>query len=144
VTETRALFAKHSLRCTQQRMAVFESLLESKSHPTAEELYRLVKPKTEKLSLATVYNALEALCHAGLVQRLPMSNGCCRYDADTVMHLHVRFPETAEIEDVPEHLSRRLMEQLPEALLREIGGALGVQIDGVCVQLLATRTTPRT
>lgn len=142
VTETRELFAKHSLRCTRQRMAVFEALVGNGGHPTAEELYRLVRPKTEKLSLATVYNALEALCSANLVQRLPMSNGCCRYDAKTSRHLHVRFPETAEIEDVPDHLSETLMSRFPEELLREIGEALGVRIDGVSIHLLATRKTP--
>ncbi|MDY7110462.1 MAG: transcriptional repressor, partial [Planctomycetota bacterium] len=131
----------HSLRCTRQRMAVFEALRESHSHPTAEELYRIVRPGMEKLSLATVYNALEALCTAGLVQRMPMSNGCCRYDADTEWHLHVRFPETAEIEDLPAHLSEKLMKRLPDELLREVGDALGVRINGVSIHLLATRET---
>jgi Fur family peroxide stress response transcriptional regulator len=139
VTDTRELFAKHSLRCTRQRVAVFEALRESGGHPTAEELYRLVKPGMEKLSLATVYNALEALCHVGLAQRLPMSNGGCRYDADTEWHLHVRFPETAEIDDLPHHLSEKLMKRLPDELLREVGEALGVRIDGVSIHLLATR-----
>jgi len=138
---TRELFASHSLRCTQQRMAVYEALGKCESHPTAEELFRLVKPTTEKLSLATVYNSLEVLCKAGLVRKMPMSNGCCRYDADTSPHLHVRFPETAEIEDVPEHLSRRLFDHLPMEVLEEIGATLGVQVDGMSIQLLATRNT---
>jgi Fur family peroxide stress response transcriptional regulator len=143
VTDTRELFAKHSLRCTRQRMAVFEALLESRGHPTAEELYRLVRPGMEKLSLATVYNALEALCNVGLVDRLPMSNGCCRYDGDTDWHLHVRFPETSEIEDLPHHLSEKLMKRLPDELLQEVGEALGVRIDGVSIHLLATRAGER-
>jgi len=142
MTTTRELFASHSLRCTQQRMAVFEALRRYRTHPTAEELYRLVKPSTEKLSLATVYNSLEVLCKAGLVRKMPMSNGCCRYDADTSPHMHIRFPETAEIEDVPEDLSRRLLDHLPMGVLNEIGQAMGVKVDGMSIQLLATRTAP--
>ena len=40
MTATRDLFAGHSIRCTPQRMAVYAALHQSKSHPTAEELYR--------------------------------------------------------------------------------------------------------
>jgi Fe2+ or Zn2+ uptake regulation protein len=123
-------------------MAVYEALCETRSHPTAEELFRVVRPRTEKLSLATVYNALEALCGAGLVRRIPMSNGCCRYDSDTSMHLHVRFRDTYEIEDVPSDLAAQLLDHVPQDVLAEIGRSLGVEIDGVSIQLLATRGTP--
>ena len=46
------------------------------------------------LSLATIYNTLEAFCQAGLAQRLPTPNGCCRYDATLENHLHVRYRES--------------------------------------------------
>jgi Fe2+ or Zn2+ uptake regulation protein len=139
---TREQFAEHSLRCTAQRVAVFHALQRYHGHPTAEELFRIVKPTTDKLSLATVYNTLEALSKAGLIRRLPMTNGTCRYDSDTEPHLHVRFPATAEIEDVPETLSAKLMDHLPQQVLEEIADALGVQLDGVSIQILATRRAP--
>ncbi len=139
----RELFQKHSLRCTQQRMAVYEALRGSMGHPTAEELFRLVKPKTEKLSLATVYNSLEALSKAGLIRKVPMSNGCCRYDANTKSHMHVRFRDTCELEDVPRPLSKKLVDHFPQEVLEEIGEALGVKIDGLSIQLLATRRSHR-
>ena len=40
---TRDLLAKHSLRCTRQRMAVYEALVAFDGHPTAEELFRLAR-----------------------------------------------------------------------------------------------------
>lgn len=137
VISTRELFAQHSLRCTQQRMAVYETLRSSDAHPTAEELFRLVKPTTEKLSLATVYNTLDALCEASLVRRMPTTNGCCRYDADTTEHLHIRFRDTSQIRDVPQHLSERLLGRLPQDVLKQIEGELGVQINGISIQLVA-------
>ena len=139
MSDTRALFAKHNLRCTRQRVAVYEALCECKCHPTAEELFRIVKPRTDKLSLATVYNALEALCGAELVQRMPTTNGSCRYDADTSEHPHVRYPETAEIDDVPRELGNKLIERLPQDVLEEIESEMGIRIDWVSVQLLASR-----
>ncbi len=139
---TRDLFAKHTLRCTRQRQALYEALRACKTHPTAEELYRIVQSdgslaRTPGLSRATVYNTLEALCRAGLVRRLPTTNGCCRFDADTSEHLHLRFRDTQEIRDVPVHLGDRLVAAMPQNVLNEIERAMGVRIDGVNIQLVA-------
>jgi len=140
MSATRDLFAGHSIRCTPQRMAVYAALQQSKSHPTAEELYRQVKPHTESLSLATVYNTLEALCKVGLVRKIPVDDGSCRYDADTSEHLHIRIRDTSEIRDVPLPLSIRLIKALPRSVLAEIERELGVAIEGVNIQLLASST----
>jgi Fur family peroxide stress response transcriptional regulator len=134
----RELLSRHRIRCTRQREAIYHALVESRCHPTAEELYRLVKPRTRRLSLATVYNTLDALCRAGLARRVP-TNGCCRYDGDMSDHLHVRIRETGEIVDVPAALGQRLLSQLPPPVLREIEQRLGVKVDGASVQLHATR-----
>jgi Fe2+ or Zn2+ uptake regulation protein len=104
-------------------------------------LYHLARPQVKRLSLATVYNALEAFCQTGLARRLPMSNGCYRYDGDTTEHLHVRFRDTCEIRDVPADLGRRLLESLPEAVLTEIEQALDIEINGVNIQIVATAGT---
>src|SRR5690606_28994469 len=105
---------------TKQRVAIYEALRDANTHPTAEALYKTVKPLTSRLSLATVYNTLDALCQAGLVRKLPTTNGCCRYDAETTPHLHVRCVETGEIADVPEQLSDELIHGLPQDVLRRI------------------------
>jgi Fe2+ or Zn2+ uptake regulation protein len=135
----RSLFTAHNLRCTEQRMAVYEALQATRSHPTAEELYHLARERVERLSLATVYNTLEALCEAGLARKFPMSNGCCRYDGDTSDHLHVRFRDTCEIRDVPLELGDRLVDNLPRQVLEEIERQLGIRIEGLNIQLLARR-----
>ena len=139
MTSTRDLFARHKLRCTRQRMAVYESLCDTTTHPTAEELFRMVHPRVHQLSLATVYNTLEALCRAGLVRKMPTTDGCNRYDANTDDHPHIRFRDTAEIRDIPDHLGERVLALIPRRVLDEIGKELGVEIDGVSVQFHATR-----
>jgi Fe2+ or Zn2+ uptake regulation protein len=138
VDSTRALFSRHDLRCTEQRRAVYETLWHCKSHPTADELHHMTRVNGERLSLATVYNTLDALCEAGLAQKLPTPGGCCRYDADTSDHLHVRFRETSQIQDVPQELGRRLVESVPKNVLDEIERALGIRIEGMSIQLTAT------
>lgn len=141
--KTRDLFTRSSLRCTTQRVALFDTLRECQSHPTAEELFCMVKPGMESLSLATVYNTLEALCEAGLAQKLPTPNGTCRYDANTSEHLHVRIKDTGEIRDVPEELGCRLMEQLSKTVLNEIEREMDITIDGVSIQLIGRKANTR-
>jgi Fur family peroxide stress response transcriptional regulator len=136
----RELFAGRRLRCTAQRRALYESLLRDNHHPTAEELHRRVKPQMDRLSLATVYNTLEALCKAGLARKLPTNNGRCRYDADTSEHMHVCFRDDGVIEDLPDELGDRLIRQLPRSVISQIERELDVEVDGLNVQLLVRRT----
>lgn len=133
----REIFARHELRCTKQREAIYRALRQSNGHPTAEALFRQVKPKMDSLSLATVYNTLEALCQAGLIRKMPTTNGCCRYDADVSDHLHVRLAGSDEIRDVPGELGERLLQEQPQEVLKAIERALGVRIEGVNIQILA-------
>jgi Fe2+ or Zn2+ uptake regulation protein len=137
----RELFSRHQIRCTKQRLALYKALVNTKSHPTAEELYRMVSDEAGGLSRATVYNTLEALCTAGLARRMPAANGCCRFDADLTDHLHVRIGDTAEIQDVPPDLGEQLLAGLSKSVLREIEQRMGIRVDGVSLQLLASKTT---
>ncbi len=136
---TRALFADHNLRCTDQRLALYEALASTTSHPTADELHRMVSHPDQPVSRATVYNTLDAFVDAGLCRRMPTANGCCRYDADMSDHLHVRFRDTGEVMDVPGELGDRLVQGLAPDVLDEISRVLGVDLDGVSIQLLARR-----
>ena len=137
---TRELFQQHGLRCTRQRIAVYEALRQARNHPTADDLYRLAQHQTPSkpsgLSRATVYNTLEALCKAGLARQVPSSGACCRYDADLSDHLHFRCRDTAEIRDVPSDLGRRLLERLPRKIVSQIEREMGVRIEGLTIQLI--------
>lgn len=117
-------------------MALYDALRQMLCHPTAEELYLMVRKQAGPLSRATVYNTLDALCRAGLARRMPSGNGCCRYDADTSDHLHFRCRDTCQILDVPPDLGRQLLKGVPKHLLKEIEKAMGVRVEAVSVQLL--------
>lgn len=136
MTSTRDLFNRHRLRCTAQRRALYEALVASHNHPTAEELFRLVKPSAGHLSIATVYNTLEALCRSGLARKLPTTNGSCRYDADLSIHPHIRYRPSGRICDLPDRLARRLLSSVPREVLGDIEQELSVSITGLNIQLL--------
>lgn len=77
------------LRMTSQREVILQELKKSRSHPTADELYDLVKKTLPRISLATVYRNLEILSEAGIISKIEVSGRQKRYDAETVPHHHI-------------------------------------------------------
>ena len=136
--EHRSLFASNQLRCTRQRTLVYEALMAHNTHPTAEELFHRIRETNPGLSLATVYNTLDALARCGLCRRIPSPSpsGPCRFDAHTHDHAHVLF-DNGRVADVPENLSDRLLAALPDDVLASVEDALGVRITNIAVQIHA-------
>ncbi len=87
-------------RMTTQRKLILEKLKSVKTHPTAEELYLMVKDKLPKISLGTVYRNLEVLARQGLVIKLGEHGEAARFDADLKDHYHIRCTVCGEIEDL--------------------------------------------
>jgi Fur family peroxide stress response transcriptional regulator len=132
----REVFERHGLRCTRQRERIFDALACTTSHPTAEELFQAVHDGEPGLSLATVYNTLEAFTECGLVRRIPSPGGACRYDADTSDHVHVTTPD-GRVMDLPEDLSAQLIEALPAQVLADLEKRLGVKVGQVNIQIVS-------
>ena len=53
--DIRERFRRSGYTLTSQRKAVLEALGESRGHPSAEDVYLLVKRKNPKVALGTVY-----------------------------------------------------------------------------------------
>ena len=74
----------------------------NKEHPSAEDIYRAIKAKYPTISLATIYNTLEALKNHGIVQELQIDPRKKRYDPDTTSHNHLMCIECGKVEDIYE------------------------------------------
>lgn len=133
----RELFRERRLRHTRQRDLIYSTLASLDSHPTAEELHALVNGRRGKVSLATIYNTLDALARCGLLRRIPshQGSGPCRFDADLSRHVHVLHPEGG-VQDVPSELGDPLLAAIGRDDLARIERQLGVKVVGVTVQLV--------
>jgi len=136
----REVLDKNGLRCTRQREVIYEALAATKAHPTAEELFSSVRSVEPGLSLATVYNTLDALTACGLVRRLPCPSGACRFDAATHDHVHLSTSD-GRIVDAPEDLSDRLLSGIPAEVIAELEQRMGVRVRGLALQVV-TGTAP--
>lgn len=100
-------------RQTKQREAILEELREATSHPTAVELYEMVRKRLPKISLGTVYRNLERLAEDGSIKKLESGNAQARFDGRREHHWHVRCVRCAGLSDlmeapvVPESVSSR-------------------------------------
>lgn len=135
------LFARSGLRCTTQRRAIYETLSASTTHPTADQIFYVVGGRVKGMSLATVYNTLEAFCRAKLAKKVLTEGGSVRYDAVMHNHLHTICQKTGAFHDVPEELGQQLLDQLPREVLARIETALGFKIQSVQVQLVGEYIT---
>ena len=70
--------SRHGLRCTRQRVAVYEVLACDASHPTAERLHECVRDEDTGVSLAAVYNNPDGCCTHGIAAKLASAptGGC--------------------------------------------------------------------
>ncbi len=104
------------VRITPQRHAILEYLINSMSHPTADEIYKSLEGKFPNMSVATVYNNLRVFREVGLVKELTYGDASSRFDFVTTDHYHVicekcgkivdfYYPGLDEVENLAQHVT---------------------------------------
>lgn len=88
------------LRMTRQRREIYAMLLQEKDHPSANEIFLRAQERIPGLSLATVYNVLEALSSHNLVKQVNFEREPSRYCANQVEHGHFHDSKTGTIHDI--------------------------------------------
>jgi Fe2+ or Zn2+ uptake regulation protein len=123
-------------RFTPQRGAVWTYLAGVETHPTAEQVYRAVRRKIRQISLATVYNALEALVAARLATKITNGDGSARYDCRGEDHYHLRDVETGEVRDLPAQFDEHLLDKLDPSLVERLAQQVGFRVTGYRLEVL--------
>ena len=85
---------------TEQRQVILEELKKTSSHPTADEIFLMVRQRLPRISLGTVYRNLELLSENGLIQKLDWAGRQKRYDGNSENHYHIRCLNCDRVEDV--------------------------------------------
>jgi Fe2+ or Zn2+ uptake regulation protein len=88
------------LRFTPQRRHVYHILLQSRDHPAANEVFMRAKKGMPEISMATVYNCLEALVRRGLVRQVNVDRTATRYCPNLEQHCHFYCETCGGIFDV--------------------------------------------
>jgi Fur family transcriptional regulator, peroxide stress response regulator len=106
--EIKKKFSGCGLKTTAQRTAIYQALLHSTAHPTAEDLFAEVAPQFPMLSLNTVYYTLGVLRTSGLIHEVNIGHDRARFDANLSPHHHLICLECQAIVDVMDPRLNRL------------------------------------
>ena len=92
------------LRPTKQRVQIAEFLFEREKtfHFTVENLNKIINKKSslEKISLATIYNTIEAFKKAGHLKEILTNNNTSYFDTNVRSHHHFYDDDTNELTDI--------------------------------------------
>jgi Fur family transcriptional regulator, peroxide stress response regulator len=89
----------NGVRMTPQRHAILAFLLDTMTHPTADEIYKALSPRFPSMSVATVYNNLKVFLEAGLVREMTYGDHSSRFDADLSDHYHALCEQCGKLVD---------------------------------------------
>src|SRR5262245_23924240 len=87
-------------RSTRQRRLVYEAVMGTDTHPTAEWVYEAVRRVLPRVSLGTVYRNLQVLVGEGRLKSFTRA-GRTRYDGDLEVHDHFSCDRCGLLMDIP-------------------------------------------
>ena len=129
--DVREKFRRSGYTLTSQRRAVLEALKDYNGHPSAEEVYLLVKKRNPKVALGTVYQALSVLEEIGLIEAKRWSESPVRYDLNTEPHYDIRCTKCDEVAEISDITYGDFVTRIQENTPYEVTNATLV-IEGVC------------
>ena len=118
-------------RMTRQRELILEEIRRAKAHPSADEVYLMVRERLPRISLGTVYRNLEILCDLGEIRKLDLGGDFRRYDWDPKMHYHIRCLECGKVDNAPLAPLKTVEDELHQATVYTIIGHKLV-FEGLC------------
>ncbi len=92
------------MKYSKQRNAIFEAVQSLHNHPTAQDVFQVVRKQIPTISLATVYRNLNALADSGQIVKLPLSQGPDRFDRVMQAHGHIICVQCGSVYDFPAEL----------------------------------------
>jgi Fur family peroxide stress response transcriptional regulator len=133
------ILEKGGRRNTPQRQHVYKILIGKKDHPTAEEVFIRAKKGMPEISMATVYNCLDALVSCGLVRQVNQDRAATRFCSNMQPHHHFYCDECGGAYDIDREDNNS---QPPVAMPRGFRPSrYEVTIRGLCSEC-ASKTEP--
>ena len=119
------------LRHSHQRDMIYNYLISTKEHPSAEMIYDELKRAEPTLSLGTVYRNLKLLEELGMVKRVTSVNNVERYDAMTSDHIHFVCDKCGSVIDLPDFDQKEFKEKFGHNINGDIEW-VNVILGGTC------------
>jgi Fur family ferric uptake transcriptional regulator len=124
-------YARH--RMTRQREVILEEIRRAKVHPSADEVYEMVRKRLPRISLGTVYRNLDILSELGEIQKLELGGDIKRFDWNPRKHYHIRCLNCGRVDNAPIAPLKQIEDELYGTTVYTIIGHRLV-FEGLCPQ----------
>ncbi len=95
------LIEKSGLTATNQRIMILHFIYEIADHPTADDIIDWTQKHCPKISVATIYNTLNAFVEKGMIHAMsPPGSKTIYYDKNTHHHYHLVDTKTGKFQDI--------------------------------------------
>lgn len=119
------------MRLSRQRRMVLDLLWSEASHMSARDIFEKLNARGRRIGHTSVYQNLEALQSAGVIECLDRANGRL-YGYRSDPHSHLTCLDSGQIEDIDV--------ELPLELLKQIEESTGYRIESYTLQLNGRRS----
>ncbi len=127
-----------NMRLTTQRQIILEELGKVTSHPTANEVYDMVRKRLPRIGLGTVYRNLELMAESGLILKLEVGGTQKRFDATTNPHYHIRCSQCEKVDDIDIPVQHQINEMATSSTDYQILGH-HIEFSGICQECKSTK-----
>ena len=95
-------------RGTKQKETILKVLKNTRSHPTADQIYDEVRKEIPNISKGTIYRNLQVLQEDGAIFALNLNGTLSRYEVKQESHYHFRCEKCGRVFDLDEPIDKEI------------------------------------
>lgn len=124
---------KNNLKITPQRIAIYQVVVKSEDHPSADAIFRIVNQEFPSISFDTVNRTLITFTQIGLLTVAESYRGARRYDPNIEEHHHMHCMKCGRIIDFTSDDFNQLA--APEQVMKKFASVLSSRVvfNGICL-----------
>ena len=113
---------QHNLKITPQRTSVYLTVMNAENHPSADDIFKIVKHEYPNITFDTVNRTLITFTQIGLLTVVESYKGARRFDPNIQDHHHVHCVKCGSIVDFTSDEFDQLM--APKQLMQNFASSL--------------------
>lgn len=122
---------KRGMRLSKQRQFILKLLWDTNEHLPASAIYDRLRQQGKKIGHTSVYQNLEVLVKAGVIERIEKATGCL-YSHPTFCHSHVHCLDNGQVIDV--------MVTLPPDIIAAVEAQIGLEVSDYQIQFFVHKS----